>query len=181
MWACCKSLTDFLCLAKLLELLSNWFCLVLLLFWQSIFSFFPKFSILTITSLKLYKIKPEISYQRFGCSCRDPWASQMSLVVKKETACQCNRCKRRRFNPWVGKIPWRRACQPTPVSSLENPMDREVWWATVHRVTKHKSDLACTHACRDPRRKPRASIPNKNSLFQERLASDSDSCPLPSP
>ena len=23
--------------------------------------------------------------------------------------------KRRRFNPWVGKIPWRRAWQPTPV------------------------------------------------------------------
>jgi len=23
--------------------------------------------------------------------------------------------KRRRFNPWVGKIPWRRAWKPTPV------------------------------------------------------------------
>ena len=23
--------------------------------------------------------------------------------------------KRRRFNPWIGKIPWRRAWQPTPV------------------------------------------------------------------
>ena len=27
----------------------------------------------------------------------------------KEPACQCRRHKRRRFNPWVGKIPWRRA------------------------------------------------------------------------
>ena len=27
----------------------------------------------------------------------------------KEPACQCSRCKRCRFNPWVGKIPWRRA------------------------------------------------------------------------
>ena len=26
----------------------------------------------------------------------------------KETACQCRRHKRPRFNPWVGKIPWRR-------------------------------------------------------------------------
>ena len=25
----------------------------------------------------------------------------------KETACQCRRCKRRGFNPWVGQIPWR--------------------------------------------------------------------------
>ena len=33
----------------------------------------------------------------------------------KESACQCRRCKRRGFDPWVGKIPWRRAWQPTPV------------------------------------------------------------------
>ena len=33
----------------------------------------------------------------------------------KESACQSRRFKRRRFNPWVRKIPWRRAWQPTPV------------------------------------------------------------------
>ena len=33
----------------------------------------------------------------------------------KEPACQCRRCKKSGFNPWVGKIPWRRAWQPTPV------------------------------------------------------------------
>ena len=33
----------------------------------------------------------------------------------KEPACQCRRHRRCRFNPWVGKIPWRRAWQPTPV------------------------------------------------------------------
>ena len=27
-------------------------------------------------------------------------------------------CKRRSFNPWVGKIPWRRAWQATPVFLL---------------------------------------------------------------
>ena len=35
----------------------------------------------------------------------------------KEPACQCRRRKRSRFDPWVGKIPWRRAWQPTPVIS----------------------------------------------------------------
>ena len=30
----------------------------------------------------------------------------------KESACQCRRL---RFNPWVGKISWRRKWQPTPV------------------------------------------------------------------
>ena len=31
---------------------------------------------------------------------------------RKEFACQCRRLG---FNPWVGKIPWRRKWQPTPV------------------------------------------------------------------
>ena len=33
----------------------------------------------------------------------------------KEPACQCRRHKRYGFDPWVGKIPWRRVWQPTPV------------------------------------------------------------------
>ena len=46
---------------------------------------------------------------------------QGSLVTKprlprqlsgREPACQC---RRHGFNPWVGKIPWRRKWQPTPV------------------------------------------------------------------
>ena len=32
-----------------------------------------------------------------------------------EPACQCRRHKRFRFSVWVGKIPWRRKCQPTLV------------------------------------------------------------------
>ena len=33
----------------------------------------------------------------------------------KEPACQRRRCKRRGFDPWVRKIPWRRKWQSTPV------------------------------------------------------------------
>ena len=33
----------------------------------------------------------------------------------KEPACQCRRCKKHGFDPWAGKIPRRRAWQPTPV------------------------------------------------------------------
>ena len=33
----------------------------------------------------------------------------------KEPAWQRGRCKRHEFSPWVGKIPWRRKWQPTPV------------------------------------------------------------------
>jgi len=41
-------------------------------------------------------------------------ASQLVLVVK-EPICQCRRCKRHKFNPWIQKMPWRRACQPTTI------------------------------------------------------------------
>ena len=33
----------------------------------------------------------------------------------KEPSCRCRRCKRCGFNLWVGKIPWRRSWQPTPI------------------------------------------------------------------
>ena len=33
----------------------------------------------------------------------------------KESACQCRRCRRYGFDAWVGKILWRRKCQPSTV------------------------------------------------------------------
>ena len=33
----------------------------------------------------------------------------------KQPACQCKRHKKCWFDSWVGRIPWRRAWQPTPV------------------------------------------------------------------
>ena len=36
----------------------------------------------------------------------------------KESICQCRRLKRLEFNPWVGKIPWRREWLLTPVFLL---------------------------------------------------------------
>ena len=43
-----------------------------------------------------------------------PGASQVSLSGK-ESACQCRRCRRHGFDPWVWKILQRRAWQLTPV------------------------------------------------------------------
>ena len=33
----------------------------------------------------------------------------------KEPACHCRKRKRHGFDPWIGKIPWRRKWKPTPV------------------------------------------------------------------
>ena len=48
----------------------------------------------------------------------------------KEPTCQSRRGKRHGFDPWVGKILWRRKWQPTPVFLLKNPTDRGAWLAT---------------------------------------------------
>ena len=58
-----------------------------------------------------------------------------------EPAWQCWRHQRCRFDPWVRKIPWGWAWQPTPVFFAENLTDRGAWWATVHRVTKNQTQL----------------------------------------
>ena len=54
----------------------------------------------------------------------------------KELACQSRRCRRCGFDPWVGRIPWRREWQHFQYSCLGNPMDRGAWWAIVQGVTK---------------------------------------------
>ena len=44
----------------------------------------------------------------------------------KESACQCRRQKNLKFDPWVGKIPWRREHgYPFKYSCLENPWTAE--------------------------------------------------------
>ena len=48
-------------------------------------------------------------------------------------------CGRPGFNPWVGKIRWRRT--PLQCSCLENPVDRGAWWATVCGVIKSRTRL----------------------------------------
>ena len=38
--------------------------------------------------------------------------------------------------PGLGRFPWRRAWQPTPVFLPENPMGRGAWRAIVHSAAK---------------------------------------------
>ena len=52
-----------------------------------------------------------------------PWLNGKKICL------QFRRHKICGFDPWVGKIPWRRKWQPLQYSCLKNPMDRGVWWA----------------------------------------------------
>ena len=60
----------------------------------------------------------------------------------RESACQCRTCRRHGFNPWVGKIPWGRKWQPTPIFLPEKFMDRGAWRATVYGVTECQTRLS---------------------------------------
>ena len=62
----------------------------------------------------------------------------------KEPACQCRRHKRCGFNPWVGKIPWRKTWQRTPVF-LPGESHGQGSLAGSQRVGHDWSNLARTH------------------------------------
>ena len=69
-------------------------------------------------------------------------ASQVALVVKNPPA-SAGSVKRGRFDPWVGKIPWRRKRQPLcilgwRISWTEEPCGLQ---RGVHEVTKSQSQL----------------------------------------
>ena len=64
----------------------------------------------------------------------------------KELTCQCRRHKRHGFNPWVREIPGGGKGNPLQYSCLENPMDRGVWWAIAHTVSKNHAHMRiCVH------------------------------------
>ena len=44
--------------------------------------------------------------------------------------------------PGLGRSPGKRNGNPLQYSCLENSMDREAWWATVHGVTKSQTRLS---------------------------------------
>ena len=62
--------------------------------------------------------------------------------LSKESPCQCRRCKRHGFDPWVGKIPQRRKWQTTPTFLPEKSHRPKACQATVHGVTKSQTRLS---------------------------------------
>ena len=62
-------------------------------------------------------------------------ASQEALVIKNLPA-NARDIKRCGLDPWVGKIPWKWAWQPTPVFLPRKSVDRGAWQGTAHRLAK---------------------------------------------
>ena len=57
----------------------------------------------------------------------------------KESSCSAGDAEDVGSNPWVGKIPWRRKWQPTPVFLLGISHGQRAWWAAVSRVAKSQT------------------------------------------
>ena len=85
-----------------------------------------------------------------NCDCHCPirkrelqgpcWASHMVLVVKNPPA-NAGGGRDAGSIPGLGRSPGGGNGNPLQYSCLENPMDREAWWATVHRVAKTWTQL----------------------------------------
>ena len=68
---------------------------------------------------------------------RDRWLAVVAQMVKNMPEMQVTW-----FNPWAGKIPWRREWQPTPVFLPgESHGQRTKLQAAVHGVTKNRTQL----------------------------------------
>ena len=72
-------------------------------------------------------------------------------LSSKEPTCQCRKHRRRGFDPWVRKLPWRRAGQThSSILAWRIPWTEEpggLQSIGSQRVGHDWSDLACTHTC----------------------------------
>ena len=69
----------------------------------------------------------------------------------KKSACQCRRHRRHRFDPWVGKIPWRRKWQPTPVflPGKSHGQRSLVGYSPQGHKESYVAERSRAHACTD--------------------------------
>ena len=107
-----------------------------------------------------------------SCSC----TSQVVLVVKNPPANATD--KKHGFNPWVRKIPWRRAWQPTLVFLPAEFMDRGAWRAVVHSITKSWTRLKQLRVNSDM--PIRISIPGTSQQLSSKLLGGSSTYKLES-
>ena len=80
------------------------------------------------TESRRFSVKHPIHSQFSG----DRWRERQRLhrwLSSEELACQG---RRRRFDPWVGKIPGEANGNELQYFCLGSLMDRGAWWATVH-------------------------------------------------
>ena len=81
------------------------------------------------------KVLIQLSADGWSCTPSLPRGSQVALVVKNLPA-NAGDIRDTGSVPGSGRAPRGEHGNPLQYSCLENPMDRGVWWATIHRVSK---------------------------------------------
>ena len=61
--------------------------------------------------------------------------------VEKESACNAGDVEDKVSIPGLGRSPGEGHGNPLQYPCLENPMDRRLWWASVHRLAKSWTQL----------------------------------------
>ena len=80
--------------------------------------------------------------------------------------CHCKRFKRCRFNPWVGKIPWKSKWQPTPVSL---PGESYEQWSLVGHSPRGRKESDTTERLHFPLSFSPTSLPFPLRSFFQRF------------
>ena len=99
----------------------------------------------------LHTLSRSVPYTRWDRYGLPRWPSA------KEPACQSRRCRRHGFDPWVGKILWRRKWQPTLVFLPRKPhggrslAGYNPWGRKEADRTEHKTGTRLTPQNRDAR------------------------------
>ena len=104
------------------------------------------------SNLHLSKVRASVCLSVMLSSCL--WAALTLLIPdvasNKEPACQCKRHKRLEFDPYVGKIPWRKKWQPTAVflpgkSHGQRSLADYSPWGHKESETAEQLRTACTY------------------------------------
>ena len=102
------------------------------------------------------------------------WENKSIKIASGSAAKNPLRCRRRGFDPWAGKIPWRRKDNPLQSSCLDS-MNRGNWWAIVHGVKSTRTQLSAhthTHTRAHTHTRTRTHKSEIKGLFGNMNASD---------
>ena len=109
---------------------------------------------------------------RVGSSRQDYRSYKKTLpgwLSGKESSYQCRRCRKREFNPSIGRSPRGGHGKPLQYSCLRNPRDTGAQWAIVNGATRSQmwlNDWAHTHA-REGRETRAFCLPHYVKILQE--------------
>ena len=103
---------------------------------------FLKHIYLKIINLQKQQICDTSKTPLLACIC---FPLKVALVIKNPTT-NAEDIRNTGLIPGSGKAPGGGHGNPLQYSCLENPMDREAWWATVQMITKNWTQLKWWHA-----------------------------------